>query len=113
MLGMLFYKFNQGILVVAGFWLSYLVFTTFLKSAHEGSFISPNRNIVIILLRVALGFGLLLPNPVTGYSIFQDIVMKVVVSGVSLADETWDYGLEYLNTGGQVWRDPSSVASGN
>ncbi len=112
MLGMLFYKFNQGILVVAGFWLSYLVFTTFLKSAHEGSFISPNRNIVIILLRVALGFGLLLPNPTTGYSIFQDILMKVVVSGVSLADQTWDYGLKYLDNGGQVWRTPSSSSNG-
>lgn len=105
MLGMLFYKFNQGILVVAGIWLSYLVLTTFLKSAHEGNFISPNRNIVIILLRVALGFGLLLPNPVTGYSIFQDILMKVVVSGVSLADETWSYGLQYVDNGGSVWHD--------
>lgn len=113
MLGMLFYKFNQGILVVAGFWLSYLVFTTFIKSAHEGSFMSPNRNIVIILLRVALGFGLLLPNPVTGYSVFQDILMKVVVSGVSLADETWSYGLRYLNNGGQVWRDPTTASGGN
>jgi defect-in-organelle-trafficking protein DotA len=112
MLGMLFYKFNQGILVVAGFWLSYLVLTTFLKSAHEGSFISPNRNIVIILLRVALGFGMLLPNPVTGYSIFQDVLMKVVVAGVSLADSTWSYGLQYIDNGGQVWRDPTTANNG-
>lgn len=111
MLGQLFYKLNQGILVVAGMWLAYTVLTMVLKSAQEGSFMGQNRNAALILMKIALGLGLLLPNPATGYSIFQDVVMKVVVEGVKLADATWDYGLNYVATGGSFWRPPSASTS--
>lgn len=112
MLGQLFYKLNQGILVVAGLWLGYSVLTIVLKSAQEGSFMGANRNVAVILLKIALGLGLLVPNPTTGYSVFQDVVMKVVVEGVALADQTWRYGLTYVQNGGAVWRSPQTSVGG-
>ncbi len=112
MLGMLFYKFNEGVIVLAGLWLSYLVFTTVLRSAQEGSFMGQNKNVALLFLRIALGVGLLIPNPTTGYSVLQDIVMKIVVEGVSLADETWSYGLDYMANGGSLWIRPFEGTTG-
>lgn len=106
MLGQLFYKFNIGILVVAGLWLGYTVVTIVLKSATDGSFMGANKNVAVTFLKIALGVGLLVPNPTTGYSIFQNVVMQVVVEGVALADQTWNYGLDYLTNGGSLWHRP-------
>ena len=105
MLGQLFYKLNEGIVVVAGLWLAYTVFTIVLRSAQEGSFMGANKNVALAFLKIALGFALLIPNPATGYSVLQDIVMKVVVAGVGLADTTWRYGLDYVQNGGTLWPD--------
>lgn len=112
MLGQLFYKLNQGILVVAGIWLAYTTLTIVLRAAHEGSFMGANKNVAIVFLKIALGIGLLIPNPATGYSIFQDVVMKVVIQGVALADQTWSYGLDYINNGGSLWYRPETGAQG-
>lgn len=106
MLGQLFYKFNIGILVVTGMWSGYTVITIALKSAMDGSFMGQNKNVAITLLKLAIGVVLVIPNPTTGYCLFQEIVMKVVVKGVALADETWSYGLDYIDNGGTVWHRP-------
>src|SRR3990167_10698256 len=111
MLGKLFYTLNEGIVVVAGLWLAYTVFTIVLRSAQEGSFMGANKNVALTFLKIALGFSLLIPNPATGYSLLQDMVMKVVVEGVGLADQTWQYGLQYINDGGSVLRRPESQGS--
>src|SRR3990167_2455022 len=100
MLGHLFYKFNQGIVIVAGIWLVYTVFTVVIRSAQEGSFMGANKNVALTFLKIALGFSLLIPSPATGYSLLQDVVMKVVVAGVGLADATWRTGLQYVGDGG-------------
>ncbi len=111
MLGHLFYKLNEGIIIVAGLWLGYTVFTIVLRAAQEGSFMGANKNVAMTFLKIAVGFSLLIPNPGTGYSLLQDIVMKVVVQGVGLADQTWQYGLKYIDNGGSVWRRPSTEDS--
>lgn len=113
MLGHLFYKLNEGIIIVAGLWLGYTVFTIVLRSAQEGSFMGANKNVALTFLKIAMGFSLLIPNPTTGYSLLQDMVMKVVVEGVGLADQTWAYGLKYINDGGSVWRRPESEGGGS
>ena len=112
MLGQLFYKLNEGIVVVAGLWLAYTVFTIVLRSAQEGSFMGANKNVALAFLKIALGFALLIPNPATGYSVLQDIVMKVVVAGVGLADTTWRYGLDYVQNGGTLWHRPEDSGAG-
>lgn len=112
MLGHLFLKLNEGIVIVAGLWLSYTIFTIVIRSAQEGSFMGANKNVALTFLKIAVGFSLLIPNPTTGYSLLQDIVMKVVVQGVGLADQTWEYGLDYVNNGGAVWHRPEASGSG-
>ena len=109
MLGHLFYKFNEGIIVIAGLYLVYTVFTIALRGANDGSFMGANRNVAFAFLKIALGFSMLVPNSTTGYSVLQNVVMSVVVQGVGLADQTWNYSLDYINNGGAVWRAPGST----
>lgn len=111
MLGHLLYKFNEGIIVIAGMWLAYSIFTIAWRASSEGSFMGQNKSVPILFLRVALGFGLLIPNPSTGYNLLQDVVMKITVAGVGLADQTWDYALGYLQEGGAVWTKPITSGS--
>ncbi len=113
MLGKLFLKLNEGIIVVAGLWLIYTIFTIVLRAAQEGSFMGANKNVALIFLKIAVGFTLLIPNPSTGYSLLQDLVMKVVVEGVGLADSTWRYGLQYVDNGGTVWHRPEQSGNGD
>lgn len=112
MMGKLFYDLNIGILVVAGIWLSYTIFTVVMSSTTEGSFMSGRNNVAIIFLRIAIGTGALLPSPSTGYNVIQDVVMKVVVQGVKLADMTWSRGLDYIQQGGDVWHAPVTSKDG-
>ncbi|OGT69225.1 MAG: hypothetical protein A3J38_04320, partial [Gammaproteobacteria bacterium RIFCSPHIGHO2_12_FULL_45_9] len=122
MLGHLFYRLNQGFVVVAGLWLIYTIFNITLRSAHEGSYMGPGKNVAFSFLKVVLGFALLIPNvssstsvasgdSATGYSLLQKIVAEVVVQGVGLADETWNYGLQYLNNGGSLWHKAQADGS--
>lgn len=103
MMGHLFKIFNEGVLLVAGLWLGYTTTTVVIRSAQEGSFMGPNKNVAVILLRIALGVSLAIPSATTGYSMIQDIVMKTVVAGVGLADDTWDAALNYLKNGGDIY----------
>lgn len=109
MLGQLFDKFNIGMVVVTVGFLIYTTVTTAVNMAlnMEGSL----KKAALVGLKIALGVGMILPNPTTGYSVFQDVVMKVVVEGVALADMTWRYGLTYLVNGGALWQPPSVTTS--
>ena len=50
MLGKLFYKLNEGIIVVAGLWLAYTVSTIVLPVIQDGSFMGPNKNVALVFL---------------------------------------------------------------
>ncbi|OGT25079.1 MAG: hypothetical protein A3B71_00500 [Gammaproteobacteria bacterium RIFCSPHIGHO2_02_FULL_42_43] len=110
-LGTMFKIFNEGVLVVAVMWLGYTTVTIALRASHEGSFMGQNRNIGVVFLRVAIGFGLLLPSSATGYSLLQVIFMKIVVQGVGLADQTWDAALNYLKHGGSLYIPPATIST--
>jgi defect in organelle trafficking protein DotA len=111
MLGKLMLQFNQGMLVLAGCWLAYSILSIVLKTGLTGSFMSQEYKVPMVVLRIGLGFGLLIPNPSTGYTVLQGIVMQVTVQGVKLADQVWEYGLDYMNAGGALWSRPVQVRS--
>ncbi|MBS0352106.1 MAG: DotA/TraY family protein [Proteobacteria bacterium] len=126
MFGKLMYQFNQGVLIVAACWLIFTTITVVFKAVAHGSFNQQDNKVIMIILRIALGFSLLICSPTTGYTPLQGIIMKVVVEGVKLADQIWDYGLDYMNSGGSLWSrpvqqgttgstamDPSSILSGD
>lgn len=103
MLGKLFYVLNMGILGVAAVWLAYSVATVALRSSQEGSFMGQNKNVAVLVLRIALGIALTIPMP-NGYSVSQVAVMKVVIGGVKLADNTWGTAIDYMTGGGVLYQ---------
>ncbi len=113
MLGKLLYQFNQGILILSGCWLGFTVLGVVFKALPHGSFMQQDgaKSVHMVALRVALGFGLLIPSPSTGYTLLQGIVMQVVVQGVKLADQIWEYGLDYMYSGGALWSRPVQNSS--
>ena len=96
MLGQLFYRFNIGIIVAGTFLISYMVMMQAFRVAFEGTAMPQQRPTMTIALRVAIGFALLVPNQSTGYSIAQELLMKVVVESVSFADMTWEGALNFI-----------------
>lgn len=109
LMGQLFYVFNQGIMVVAALFLVYSIFNVVVSSALQPQ--GPSKhNFALIGLRVAVGLALLVPSSETGYSAIQDVMMKIVVEGTRLADDTWDYALDYLANGGMIYSPPTSSA---
>lgn len=110
-LGKMFDIFNKGVLVVAALWLGYTTIRIAIQAAMEGSFMGANKNVPWLLLRIALGFALIIPSSTTGYSLLQDVFMKIVVAGVGLADQTWDAALHYIEYGGQIYIPPKDAAN--
>lgn len=110
-LGKMFAIFNKGVLVVAALWLGMTTVQVALRAATEGSFMGQNKSVHMILLRIALGFGLIIPSSATGYSVLQDVFMKIVVEGVALADQTWNAALNYLEYGGNLYIPPSNMSN--
>lgn len=112
-LGTMFKILNEGVLVVAALWLGYTVLTTALNAAKEGSWMGQNKNIAIVLLRIALGFVLILPSSATGYSLLQDLYMRIVVQGVGLGDQIWDAAIQYFEHGGELYIPPATLQTAN
>jgi len=110
-LGKVFEIFNKGLLVVAALYLGVVTVQTALRAAGEGSFMGQNRSVPMLLLRIAAGFALIVPSSTTGYSLLQDIYMKIVVEGVGLADQVWDAGLQYMQYGGQLYIQPKNLSN--
>jgi len=103
MLGKMFYIFNLGVLSVASAWLAMSVGQVVLRSAQEGSFLGQNKNVPVLMLRIAIGFALTIPAPGTGYSMSQVAVMQAVVGGVNLANHVWGAAVNYLSDGGEIY----------
>ncbi len=108
-LGRMFDILNKGILVVATLWLAYTAGALSLRASQEGSFLGQNRNAAVVFVKIAVGFALIIPSPVTGYSPLQDIFMKIVVAGVGLADQVWDGALDYIRYGGALYIRPKNL----
>lgn len=110
MMGQLFHVLNNGILIVAGIWLGYSALNIAFTAAHEGGLGQSQRKLGFVFLRMALGFALIFPSA-TGYSGIQDVVMKVVVESVALADNAWSYALDYMQDKGFLYPELESSAT--
>lgn len=103
--GGLFHIFNEGVMAVAGIWLMYTITQVLISTAVSDN---PQKTLKnwAMWMRIALGFGLLVPGP-SGYCMAQELMMQVVMQGVNLANKTWDYTLDYLK-GGKLLISPQS-----
>ncbi|MDF1654738.1 MAG: DotA/TraY family protein [Coxiellaceae bacterium] len=102
-MGQLFYVFNVSVMVVAATWLIYSIFNVVVSSSLQQQGFNSKHNFALISFRVVVGMALLVPNSTSGYSAVQEIMMKVVIEGTKLADETWNYALDYLANGGVIF----------
>lgn len=100
----LFGVFNEGVFAVAAIWLIYTIFQVMMNTATADG---PQKSLknMFLWLRVIVGFSLLIPLP-SGYCLAQELLMQVVVQSVNLADETWDYALDYMQDGGLIFHNP-------
>ncbi len=110
-LGAMFKVFNTGILAVSGVWVLYSVFNTLIKISSKNAE-QHTAGLAMKFLKIVVGIILVVPSPVTGYSLIQDIVMKVVVEGIKLADTTWSAALDYLGDGGTLLDTSAGSGSG-
>ncbi len=109
-MGQLFRVFNQGVMVVAAVWLTYSI-TQITMSCALTSQGFQKFSVSMIAFRVCVGMAFLVPNPHSGYSMVQTLMMNVVVEGSKLADSTWSYALDYMQNGGLVYdHKPSNGA---
>lgn len=96
--------FNEGVMAIAAIWLLYTITQVLIVSAVNDH---PSKSIKnwALWLRITAGFGMLVPGP-SGYCIAQDVMMKVAVGGVNLANRTWNYALDYLAEGNAIFVPP-------
>ena len=103
-IGHLFYIFNQGILIACGIWVL-LTLVRILGKLIDGNVQEVSKE-GKAFLSICLGIVLVIPSPKTGYSTIQDIIMKVVVQGVKLANGIWDYQVDQFQRHSHVFDNP-------
>lgn len=109
LLGQIFRIFNIGILSVAGIFFVWTLAQTIMNTAHEGQFMGGNKSKpAFTILRTVAGFGLLVPNLTTGFSMIQVGVMWIIIQGVGFANSGWVAALEYFEQGGVALATPSA-----
>lgn len=109
LLGQIFRIFNIGILTVAGIFFVWTLAQTIMSTAHEGQFMGGNKSKpAFTILRTVAGFGLLVPNMTTGFSMIQVGVMWIIIQGVGFANSGWVAALEYFEQGGVALATPSA-----
>jgi len=113
LLGQLFKIFNIGILVVAGVFFVWAISQTIMSTAHEGQFMGGGGKSkpAYTMLRTVAGFGLLVPNFNTGYSMIQGLVMWVILQGVGFANTAWNEAMDYFEEGGVALVKPSQAVN--
>lgn len=103
-IGHLFYIFNQGILIACGIWVL-LTLVRIVGKLVDGNVQEISKE-GKTFLSICLGIILVIPSPKTGYSTIQDIIMKVVVQGIRLADGIWDYQIDAFRNHRHVFDNP-------
>jgi len=112
--GPMFAKFNDAMLVLAGILVAYTGFFGVISMAHEGEFLGKKFNSIWTPIRTVAGMALLIPMK-SGFCILQIILMWVVVQGVGAADTVWTTAVNYIEVHGVYNTDnnqnPNSKAS--
>jgi hypothetical protein len=103
-IGKLFYIFNQGILIACGIWVL-LTLVRILGKMIDGNIQEISKE-GKSFLSICLGIVLVIPSPTTGYSTIQNIIMKVVVQGVKLANGIWNYQIDAFENHTHVFDNP-------
>lgn len=85
-----FETLNASISMLGVIIVSYITIVSLVNSAHSGTPLGQKWHSMFLPIRIAFGSGLLLPNPFTGYSFAQSLIMWFILSGVNIANKVWD-----------------------
>ncbi len=102
--------FNGAILALGSIFVFYTIIVGTLNTAHEGEFLGRQWSSIWLPVRSVLGVSILSPG-VSGFSLIQVFVMWVIVQGVGAADKIWYSALDYLNTGGTLYKSEKSFTT--
>ena len=97
LLGHMFEKFNEVMLVLNTVVVGYATVLGAINTAKEGQFLGKNMDSLWVPLRSVAGIGLLIPTA-TGYCMLQIIMMWIVLQGAGAADTVWDEVINYVTT---------------
>ncbi len=104
----LFEQFNRGLLAVALIIVAYTLVMLVLNTSQEGRVLGGRINPVLSVLRIVIGFSILVPR-FNGYSFVQVAIMWVVVHGIGFADTAWNYVIDRLIEGQPLYVGASDV----
>ncbi len=85
-----FETLNASISMIGVTIVLYVTIVSLVNSAHSGTPLGQKWHSMFLPIRIAFGSGLLLPNPFTGYSFAQSLIMWFILSGVNIANKVWD-----------------------
>ncbi len=103
--------FNAVWIIIIGLGVLFVVWDSIMHAAHSGEMMRGHgKKTAFTIIRIVIGFCLVVPSKTTGYSLAQDGVMWVVVQGVGLADKVTQKIHDYMQAGGLPFTtEPSSA----
>jgi len=113
LVGQMFKTFNTVMLAVGVLIILYVIVTSTLRTAHEGEVMGRQGSALWTPLRIVLGIAGLFPMGVSGYCLFQIIMMWVVVQGIGAADSLWKTVTTYSAQMGSPYAKITIPSSGS
>jgi outer membrane murein-binding lipoprotein Lpp len=113
LLGTLISLFNAAWVVAIGIGVLWIVWSSVIAAAGSGELMSKGKKTVFNIIRIVIGFSLVVPSATTGYSLAQVGVMWIAVQGVGMAGNISDRFHEYLQQGGAVVPAKPPAVSGD
>ena len=103
---------NDLVLILGGLILSYTVFSSIMKTAHEGEPLGQKWSSMWIPMKTAIGAALILPvSTLGGLSAAQGVVIWMLSFGIGSADALWDQVISSIaqNPVGSVIVNPAGT----
>jgi len=85
--------FNSSIMLVAGFLMTAITFSSVMNTANDGEIMGKNWSTPYTVMRMIAGCGALMPTA-SGYSIIQMMVLTISLWGIGLANNIYRQGVE-------------------
>ena len=107
--------FNLGIIAFVSALISYTYIMTAIKTANQGKFMGKQGGGLTALFRSVTSISVLSPIPYyNGYSLMQVMIIKIIISGVSIANSVWAETTNFAKTHGSIiQKDSNNVTTGD
>ena len=101
--------FNLGIIAFVSALISYTYIMTAIKTANQGKFMGKQGGGFTALFRSVTSISVLSPIPYyNGYSLMQVMIIKIIISGVGIANSIWSETTEYVKNNGSILQKESN-----